>query len=165
MSLYARLATLVIVILAIAAAWWKFDRMLAAADRAGYERAVSEMTAKALKEAQARAAETARRLQAQEENQRAQDALVARMRRDRDDALAAADRLREQSAAAARQWAGRLADSPTAQDLAAAADAIRVLTDVRSRLERAGAELAAHADAARAAGLKCERDYQALTPK
>lgn len=128
----------------------------------GYQRAMQEQTAAALAESQAKAKEGFRRLEAQDANQREQDALLARMRRDRDDALAAADRVREQSAEAARQWAGRLADSPTAEDLAAAGDAIRVLTDVRGRLERAGTDLAAHADAARAAGLKCEADYGAL---
>lgn len=163
MSLYARLAALIVIVLAIAGAWWKFDRLLAKADAAGYERAMQEQTAKALAESQAKAKEGFRRLEAQDANQRAQDAEVARMRADRDAAVAVADRLREQSAEAARQWAGRLADSPTAQDLAAAGAAIQLLTDVRSRLEHAGADLAANADASRAAGLKCERDYDALT--
>jgi hypothetical protein len=42
MSLYARLAALIVIVLAIAGAWWKFDRMLAAADMAGYARARAE---------------------------------------------------------------------------------------------------------------------------
>lgn len=165
MSLYARIAAFLIVLAVAAGLWWKADRMLNAAEQRGYDRAVAEMTAKALKESQAKAAETFRRLEAQRENQDAQDALLARMRRDRDAAVAAADRVREQSAAAARQWSERLADSPTAADLAAAAAAIQLLTDVRGRLERAGADLAAHADAARAAGLKCAKDYDALTER
>ena len=164
MSLYARLAAALLVATVIAGLWWKFDRMLAKEDAAGYQRAMQEQTAKALAEAQAKAKEGFRRLEAQDANQREQNALLARMRRDRDDALDAADRVREQSAEAARQWAGRLADSPSPEDLAAAGAAIELLADVRSRLERAGADLAAHADAARAAGLKCERDYEALTP-
>lgn len=128
-----------------------------------WDRSVSQQQADAITEQQAKARESFRRLEAQDANQHAQDQLLARMRRDRDDAVAAADRVREQSAAAARDWAERLADSPTAGDIAAAGDAIRVLTNVRSRLEHAGADLAAHADAARAAGLKCQADYQALT--
>lgn len=42
MSLYARLAALIVIVLAIAGAWWKFDRMLAKADAAGYERRAQE---------------------------------------------------------------------------------------------------------------------------
>lgn len=132
-------------------------RLQAAGDQ---ERA--RLAAAALARASANAAETARRIAAMEENQRDQDRLLARMRRDRDDAFAAADRLREQSAAAAREWGARLADSPTAGDVEAAAGAIELLVNVRSRLERAGAELAAHTDAARAAGSKCVADYEAL---
>jgi membrane glycosyltransferase len=163
MSLYARIAAGLLIALAVAGLWWKVDRVLAAAEERGYERAMQEQTAKALAESQAKAREGFRRLEAQDANQRAQDAEVARMRADRDAAFAAADRVRQQSAEAARQWAGRLADSPTAQDLSAAGAAIQLLTDVRSRLERAGADLAAHADASRASGLKCERDYDSLT--
>jgi hypothetical protein len=42
MSLYARLAALIVIVLAIAGAWWRFDHMLAAADKAGYDRARAE---------------------------------------------------------------------------------------------------------------------------
>lgn len=164
MSLYAKLAAGLLIALLVAAAWWKVDRVLEAREQRGYDRAMAEQTAKALAESQEKAAESARRMEAQGENQRTQDALLAQMRRDRDAAVAVADRLREQSARAAREWAGRLADSPTAGDLASAADAIRVLTDVRGRLEHAGADLAAYADTARAAGLKCAADYDALKP-
>lgn len=124
-----------------------------------------QQTQAALDEAADKARETKRRLERQQENQREQDAMVARMRRDLDDALAVADRVRQQSAQAAREWSARLGDSPTREDLAAAAAAIELLADVRSRLERSGAELAGYAGAARAAGLKCEADYDALTER
>lgn len=52
MSLYARLAILLVLVLAIAGAWWKFDRMLAAADKAGYERRAGEDKAAADAQAQ-----------------------------------------------------------------------------------------------------------------
>lgn len=117
----------------------------------------------ALQEAQANAKETLRRMDRQQENQRAQDAQLAAARADAARNAADADRVREQSAAAARQWSARLADSPTAADLAAAAEAIAVLTDVRRRLDAAASELATYADAARAAGEKCQADYDALT--
>ena len=139
------------------------DAVQLAQVHSAWDKERAELGAQALAKAQANAAETARRIAAMQENQHAQDQLLARMRRDRDDALAAADRVRQQSAEAARAWSARLADSPSAADLAAAGAAIQLLTDVRSRLEHAGAELAGYADAAHAAGLQCERDFDALT--
>lgn len=146
---------------ALALAAWDSAR-LKRADAAGYKRAQAEYTAAALREAQANAAETARRLRAQQENQRAQDAALARARADAARAAADADRVRAQAADAAREWSARLGDSPTAEDLAAAGAAIRVCTELRGRAVRRAELLAAYADAARAAGLKCERDYDAL---
>jgi hypothetical protein len=163
MSAYARLAALVLIVLAVAAAWWKFDRMLAAADARGYERRVGEEREASLTRAHANAKETQRRLERQEENQRAQDAELARLRAAADRADAAARRVREQASAAAREWSARLADSPTAEDLAAASEAIRVCTDLRGRADRRAGILARYADAARTAGAKCEADYDALT--
>ena len=139
------------------------DTVQLAKVQGAWDKERAELGAQALAKANANAAETARRIAAMQENQRAQDQLLARMRRDRDDALAAADRVRQQSAEAARAWSARLADSPSAADLAAAGATIQLLTDVRSRLERAGAVATADTDAARAAGLKCERDYDSLT--
>ena len=148
---------------ALALAAWDAAR-LKRADAAGYKRAQAEYTAAALREAQANAAETARRLKAQQENQRAQDAALARARADAARAAADADRVRAQAADAAREWSARLGDSPTAEDLAAAGAAIRVCTELRGRAVRRAELLAAYADAARAAGLKCEADYDSLTP-
>lgn len=146
---------------ALALAAWDSAR-LKRADAAGYKRAQAEYTAAALREAQANAAETARRLKAQQENQRAQDAALARARADAARAAADADRVRAQAADAAREWSARLGDSPTAEDLAAAGAAIRVCTELRGRAVARAELLARTADAARAAGLKCERDYDAL---
>ena len=42
MSLYARLAALIVLVLAVAGLWWKADRMLAAADQRGYARRAAE---------------------------------------------------------------------------------------------------------------------------
>lgn len=42
MSLYARLAALLVIVLALAGVWWKADRMLAAADQRGYDRRATE---------------------------------------------------------------------------------------------------------------------------
>lgn len=42
MNIYARLALVVVIVLAIAGAWRKFDSMLGAADKAGYQRRAGE---------------------------------------------------------------------------------------------------------------------------
>lgn len=42
MSLYARIAALLVIVLAIAGAWWKVDRMFAAAEQRGYDRRAAE---------------------------------------------------------------------------------------------------------------------------
>lgn len=42
MSLYARLAAVIAIALLVAAAWWKVDRMFAAAERRGYDRRSAE---------------------------------------------------------------------------------------------------------------------------
>jgi hypothetical protein len=120
-------------------------------------------TQNALNEAAVNVKETQRRLERQQENQRAQDAELAAARAAADRNAADADRVRQQSVAAAREWGARLADSPSREDIAAAAAAIDLCADVRGRLDRAAGEIAAYAGAAHAAGLKCERDYDALS--
>lgn len=122
----------------------------------------AEWNAAAVAESQANAEETTRRLAAQEENQRAQDAELARLRAAADRNAADADRVREQAADNARAWGRRLADSPTGADLEAAAAAIRVQAELLGRLDRRAGILATYADTARAAGRKCEVDYDAL---
>lgn len=122
-------------------------------------------TAAALAEAEGNARETKRRLERQQENQRAQDAELARARDDAARNAVAADRLREQNAGTARAWRDALGNSATERERTAAADAIGLLADVLGRADRRAGLLAAYADAARVAGLKCERDYDALSVK
>lgn len=116
-----------------------------------------------IEEAHANAKETQRRLERQKENQDAQDKELAIARAAADRNGIAADELRVQNADAAKRWSATLGDSPTAGDLAAAAQTIGVLADVSGRADRRAGVLASYAEAARAAGLKCERDYDALT--
>jgi cell division protein FtsB len=116
----------------------------------------------ALAQSQANARETVRRLERQQENQIEQDRLLALARADAARAAAVADRLREQNAAAARQWRDALRDSPSAGVSEAAAAAIELQADVQRWVVEAGRDLAAFADAARAAGLKCENDYTVI---
>lgn len=167
MSLYARLAALAVIAAILAGIGWKIRHD-------GYEAGMTyvhrlwdaekiDLRDRAIKEQQAKAAETFRRTEAQERNQHAQNEELATARAAADRNARDADRVREQSAEAARDWAARLADSPTRADLAAASAAISVLTDVRGRLDRAASELAAYADTARAAGNKCAADYDSLT--
>jgi small-conductance mechanosensitive channel len=123
----------------------------------------AEWDAAALAEAQSNARESLRRLERQQENQRDQNAQLAAARADADRNRAAADGLREQNADAVRRWRAALDHPATGGECAAAGDAIGVLADVLSRADRRAGILAAYADAARAAGLQCERDYSALT--
>lgn len=132
--------------------------------QAKWDEQVQIQTTAALAESQAKARETIRRIEAQEVNQHAKDAELAAARADAERNAADAERVRQQSAAAARDWSARLADSPTAGDLAAAGQAIAVCADVRSRVDAAAGVLAAYADAARTAGAGCEADYGALRP-
>lgn len=166
-GLYLRIAVLTVAALAVAAVAWKVHHWhtsaVEEADKGGYQRRVDENTRDALAEHEAKAKEGLRRLQAQQRNQDDQNrefaAAQAAAARNADDA----ERVRAQAAHAAREWSARLADSPAVADRAAAADAIGVLADVLGRADRRAGLLASYADAARAAGLKCERDYDALT--
>jgi hypothetical protein len=116
-----------------------------------------------LTQAESNAKETLRRLTRQQENQRAQDVQLAAARAAADRNGRDADQLRVQNVAVAQRWRDALRDSPTGSVSEAAGDAIGVLADVLGRADRRAGILAAYADAAHAAGLKCERDYDALT--
>lgn len=148
---------------AFAAGYWRGERAGKADVLAEWnaERAVQLQAA--VEEGRANAKETQRRLDKQQENQHAQDRQLAAARADAAAERASADSMRGQAADAARQWRDALLNSPSASQLAAAADAIGVCTDLRSRADRRASLLAEYADAARIAGLKCEADYDALT--
>jgi len=114
-------------------------------------------------ENQANAKETQRRLERQKENQDAQDKELAAARGDAVRNSADADRLRDQNADTAKRWRDALRNTPACIECAPAGDAIVVLADVLARADRRAGDLAAYADTTRTAGLKCERDYDALT--
>lgn len=115
-----------------------------------------------LDEAQHNGKETLRRLQAQQENQRAQNQEAALARADAERNAHERDELRQQSADAARHWRDALGDSATRADVEAAGTAIVLLTDLLGKSRDRAGQLAAFADTSRAAGLKCERDYDSL---
>lgn len=117
----------------------------------------------AVDEERANAKETQRRLDKQQENQRAQDLRLAQAIDAAARSDAQSERMRDQAAGAARQWRDALGNSPTREELEAAAGAIGVCSDLLGRANRRADLLAKHADASRIAGLKCEADYDALT--
>jgi hypothetical protein len=125
----------------------------------------AEDLAKDVEQAMVNAKETLRRIEAQQHNQELQNAELEQARAAADRNARDAERMRQQHAAAADIWGRTLRNSPTAADLAAAGEAIRVSTDLLGRADRRAGVLAANSDAARAAGLKCERDYDALSAK
>lgn len=125
----------------------------------------AEWRAHDLAASEANAKETKRRLEAQQENQRAQNQELAAARRDADRNARDAERVRGEYAAAAKQWRDALRNSPSRADLEAAGAAIVLLTDLLGRSDHRAGELAAFADASRAAGIKCERDYDSLSMK
>jgi len=130
-------------------------------DRAAWEAQASE-------DARLNALETKRRLEKQDENQRANTALVEGLRAAAARAADAAGRLQlrlDQHLAAAKE-ADRAGRDPAAGVQCPATEAAAELyAELFRRADRRAGELAKYADDARAAGLKCEADYQALILK
>lgn len=131
---------------------------------ADYARAESDARQQALEHERAIAAKeqslTATLEANAKEAQRAQVSIAA----DRDRARAAEQRLRDQLATLVNRY--RADRAPSANPAAAgqqppAGDAIGVLADVLGRADQRAGELADFADRAHAAGLACERDYDA----
>lgn len=148
---------------------WR-DGKVAEGDRAGAARIQAKWdadrvtrAAEAVEAARQAAAETLRRLSKQQENQRAQDILIAQVRRDAAGATAAADGLRLR----ASTYLDAAGCGASAGD--AALECIRKAAakvgDILGQCAARHTELAAAADDARGRGLKCEADYDALTLK
>ena len=112
--------------------------------------------------ASAALAETDRRLKAQEGVVHAAEIQTAQARADAVAADRARGSLQQRFAAVAARCGAARADPGAAQPSPAASSPGAMLADVLSRLDAAAGELAAYADASRAAGLACERSYDAL---
>lgn len=131
-------------------------------ERAIWERKQAEANRKALDQAEANAAETARRFAAQQ-------AIINEALREKENARADADRAAAAGERLRKQVAGLAAACSAARDPGAvgsgeAAGAAGDLLDgVLERLDEAANRIARYADEARAAGLACERSYDALT--
>ena len=101
-----------------------------------------------------------------EEVQKAADEAHQALERARADAAAAADagqRLRDRIAAITATCGRATSDPGPASGSAPAVATADLLARVQQRLDESADAIAAHADAARAAGLACERSYDALT--
>lgn len=107
----------------------------------------------------AAAAETTRRVQAQQEVINAQSRRTARAQADAATATAAGQRLRDRLAA---MQADRARDTAAADAGAAANDPIGVLADVLGRCSARHRSVAQYADTARDAGIACQQSYDAL---
>lgn len=142
--------------------------VFAEGDRAGAARVQilwdedrAKSQAQAIENARHAAAETLRRLTAQQENERVQQALLAQARADADRARAAADGLRLRAASYLdAAGCGTLSGDPALTCVRAAAAR---LGDALGQCGEIARRAAAAADDARARGLLCEADYDALT--
>lgn len=159
----AWLALALVVAAAFAAGSWRGHRAGAAEVQGRWDADRVQQLQAAVDEERGNARETLRRMDKQQENQRVQDRLLAQAVDAAARSDAQSERMRDQAADAARQWRDALGNSPSREDLEAAAAAISVCTDLRGRADRRADLLAKYADAARIAGLKCEADYDALT--
>ena len=122
----------------------------------------------ALLEKSAREAET----KAREEESRRADAIqeianetqsqLVQARADADAAAASGERLRQHIAAVTASCRRAATDSVVAAASAPAGPADGLLEVVQRRLDEAAERIARHADEARAAGLACQRSYDAL---
>ena len=156
-------AVLLVAVVALAS-WWHLSRVHTAekAVHAHYSVVLSEIREKTAAAVTAfRATETAWRSAIDKEAANGQTRIEL-ARHDADGARSERDRLladvaRYRTAARATQHSGAPASGPTT------GDALDLFADLFSRADQRAGELAEFADAAHAAGLTCERSYDALT--
>jgi len=143
--------------------WEEGDRVGAARIQKLWDEDRAKAQAAAIENARLAAEETQRRVIQQQENERAQQALLAQARADAERARVAADGLRLRAAAyldaaGCGSLTGDSALTCVRQAAAQIGDALGQCGEVARRV-------AAEADDARARGLLCEADYDALTLK
>ncbi len=131
----------------------------------GREEVRAEYRAEAARETEASNKESFRRIARQKESQDAYTAEISRARADAAGAAAVAQRLSVRLAQFVAAGRAGATNPATGGERATADDPIGVLADVFSRADRRAGVLAEYADAARIAGLQCERSYDALTVK
>lgn len=157
----ARSVSPMIWVLVLALAWGGFQHHRAKAEAEALFRVKQEQLLREADAAKKAAEESARRLQAQQEVINVANAQVAAATAD----SAAAGALHVRLLAAAKRASQRPScdAAPAGPGAPASAPAV-VLADVLGRIDARAGELAAYADAARIAGLACERAYESLTP-
>lgn len=117
----------------------------------------------ALKQAEANAKETERRLAAQKDAQDAYDKEMARLRADAAAARGAADRLRQQVSAFTAAYRGAASYSATLGQRPPAGSPLDLLAKLLGESEERAGVLALALDRSYAAGRQCEREADALT--
>lgn len=133
-------------------------------ERAAYARALADAEAATTRAVEDARTKEQRRADAVQEIADHAHAQLAAARADAGRARAAADRLRRAADAyAAAVCGGAAADSPSTASSAPATGPGLVLADLFGRADARAGELAAAFDAAHAAGVACERAYDALT--
>jgi hypothetical protein len=110
-------------------------------------------------------AETKRRMERQQENDRVHQQKLAAVQRDRDAARGVALRLSERINAAESAARRAAADSTASADCKAAAASSLLHAQLLRRADARAGELAEYADRARIAGEQCAADYDALTTR
>jgi hypothetical protein len=141
------------------------DTRGAARVQAAWDKASGIQAAQAIKDLEASAAETKRRLTAQKEITDATTAQLAKARTDLGAARAAGQRVLDAQRAYIAAALGGASLDPTAAGIGATAgSALDVLAELRGGADNAAGELAAALDAAYLAGRTCERSYASLTP-
>lgn len=139
------------------------DRAGAARVKAQWDEDRAKAQTAAVEAARLAAEETQRRLNAQQENDRAQQARLAQLRRDNERLAGAADGLRLRAAAYLdAAGCGAVTGDSAVECLRKAAAAVG---DALGRSGEIARRAAAAADEARDRGLRCEADYDALTLK
>lgn len=162
LGLMARVPAWAWVMMALAA-WGGWHRWQAIDARRSFEQAQATAQAERAESERAAAVETSRRIQRQAEVTHAAQRQAQALRADADAARAALERLRAQLATAAAP--GAAADPAVAAGSPPAPGAPGVLAQLLGQCGERVRSLAAHADAAAAAGSACEASYDALSAK
>ena len=139
--------------LAVAAAVWWWNSHNAAQQKIGYDRAMSEVAEERQKK------KDAAQESINQEATHAQDE-IKRIESERDAARRAAVGLRAQLTEATR--IGRIACAAGAGEGEQGADPLRVLAELLVRADERAEAVGGYADRLRAAGIACERSYDAV---
>ena len=159
-------ATLVLAIAAAGVQTWRLsaEQRDHAATRAGHAEQLAGLERAAREAEQNARAEEQRRAQALQGAIREAETNLARARADAAAAASAGERMRQRIAALTGSCRATPGHPASAGAGPAAGTPGDLLVNVFDRVDQAVRDIAEHADAARAAGLACQRSYEALNP-